>query len=63
MSLHVKWSRFYMPHWCGLPESPYAGVDRLFGLHLDIAQLVEHQPVKLTAAGSNPVIRLTSDQV
>jgi hypothetical protein len=28
-----------------------------FCSHVDIAQWVEHQPIKLTVAGSNPVIQ------
>ena len=62
MLFYANKSRFHMPHWCGLAELPYAGAGRLPELHLDIAQWVERQPVTLTATGSNPVIRLISDQ-
>ena len=57
MLLHAYRSRFYIPHWCGLYESPYAGVGQRSEHHSDIAQWVEHQPFKLTATGSNPVVQ------
>ena len=59
MLRHAYRSRFCMPHWCGLAESPYAGVGQRSELHLDIAQWLEHQPFKLTAAGSTPAIPST----
>ena len=40
MLLNANRLRFRMPHWCGLSETPYAGVERPFGSILDIAQLV-----------------------
>ena len=56
MLLHAYRSRFRMPHWCGLAESPYAGVGQRSEHHSDIAQWVEHQPKVLRVTGSNPVI-------
>ena len=62
MLLHAYKSRFHMPHWCGLFESPYAGVSGRSGLHSDIAQMDRASGHNLTVTGSNPVIRLTRNQ-
>lgn len=40
MLFHANKSGFFMPHWCGLFELPYAGADQPSELHLDIAQRV-----------------------
>ena len=57
MPIKTNMQRFRTPLGCGPAGSPCAGLERSFGHHLDIAQLVEHQPVTLTAAGSIPAIR------
>lgn len=62
MLLHAYKSRFHMPHWCGLFETPYTGVRGRSGLHSDIAQMGRASGQNLTVTGSNPVIRLTLAQ-